>query len=60
MARFPEWGGYAPGWAPVAAISAAYVLLGVVGHAVMRLVAGPAGADRLADRPWAAAVRKEA
>ena len=27
-------------------------LLMLVGHGVMRLVAGPAGADRLARRPW--------
>jgi hypothetical protein len=58
MARFPEWGAYAPGIAPVLAISATYVLLGVLGHGVMRLVAGPARADRLAQRPWNK-VRKE-
>jgi hypothetical protein len=52
MERFPEWGAYAPGVAPVLAISATYVLLGVVGHGVMRLVAGPAKGDRLARRPW--------
>jgi hypothetical protein len=55
MARFPEWGAYAPGAAPVLAIAATYVLLIVVGHGVMRLVAGPARADRLARRPWEAA-----
>jgi hypothetical protein len=55
MERFPEWGAYAPGVAPVLAISATYVLLGVLGHAVMRLVAGPAREDRLARRPWEAA-----
>ena len=49
---FPEWGGYGPGIAPVLAISGVYVLLGVVGHGVMRLVAGPAADDRLARRPW--------
>ncbi len=54
MARFPEWGAYAPGVAPVLAISATYVLLVVLGHGVMRLVAGPARADRLARRPWEA------
>src|SRR4030095_8517994 len=42
MARFPEWGAYAPGFAPVLAISATYVVLVVLGHGVMRLVAGPA------------------
>jgi hypothetical protein len=52
MALFPEWGAYAPGIAPVLAISATYVLVGVVGHGVMRLSAGPARADRLARRPW--------
>jgi hypothetical protein len=31
---FPEWGGYGPGIAPVLAISAGYVLLGIVGHGV--------------------------
>ena len=52
MRQFPEWGSYAPGIAPVLAISAAYVLLVLVGHGVMRLVAGPAREDRLARRPW--------
>jgi hypothetical protein len=55
MRRFPEWGGYGPGVAPVLAISATYVIMVVVGHGVMRLVAGPARADRLARRPWEAA-----
>ena len=48
MRRFPEWGVYAPGMAPILAISATYVGLLVVGHWVMRLVAGPAGKDVLA------------
>lgn len=52
MNRFPEWGAYAPGFAPVLAISATYVVFVVLGHVVMRLVAGPSGADRLAGRPW--------
>jgi len=52
MSRFPEWGSYAPGIAPVLATSAAYVVMVLVGHGVMRLVAGPAGEDRLARRPW--------
>ena len=55
MERFPEWGSYAPGVAPALAISATYVLFGVVGHGVMRLVAGPARGSRLARRPWEAA-----
>jgi len=48
MAAFPECGTYAPGLAPVFAISAAYLILGILGHGTMRLVAGPAAADRLA------------
>jgi hypothetical protein len=48
MAKFPEWGSYGPGYSPALAISAMYVLLGVVGHGLMRLTAGPAAADRLA------------
>jgi hypothetical protein len=55
MERFPEWGSYGPGVAPVLAVSATYLLVGVLGHGVMRLVAGPAAADRLARRPWEAA-----
>ena len=55
MERFPEWGAYGPGVAPVLAISATYVLLLVVGHGVMRLVAGPARGSLLARRPWEAA-----
>ncbi len=49
---FPEWGSDASGIAPVLALSATYVVLFLVGHGVMRLVAGPAGEDRLARRPW--------
>jgi hypothetical protein len=52
MQRFPEWGAYAPGVAPILATSVAYVLLGTVGHATMRLFSGPARDDRLARRPW--------
>jgi hypothetical protein len=52
MSTFPEWGTYAPGFAPMFATSAAYVILGILGHGLMRLVAGPAAADRLARRPW--------
>jgi hypothetical protein len=55
MNRFPEWGAYAPGIAPVLAVSATYVVLVVLGYAVMRGVAGPAHEDRLARRPWDAA-----
>jgi uncharacterized membrane protein len=49
---FPEWGSDGPGIAPVLALSATYVVLVLVGHGVMRLVAGPADEDRLARRPW--------
>lgn len=52
MATFPEWGAYAPGLAPMFAVSAAYIILGVLGHGLMRLIAGPAVADRLARRLW--------
>ncbi len=45
--RFPESGSYARGIAPVLAISVSYVVLVLVGHTVMRLVAGPAREDRL-------------
>ena len=52
-ATFPEWMVFAPGVAPILADSATYVGIVVVGHAVMRLVAGPADEDRLAGRPGA-------
>jgi hypothetical protein len=52
MARFPEWGAYGPGIAPVLAIAATYATMVLLGHGVMRLVAGPARADRLARRFW--------
>ncbi len=55
MARFPEWGAYGPGIAPVFAISATYVIMVVLGYAVMRRVAGPAREDPLARRPWESA-----
>ena len=45
---FPKWMVFAPGIAPILADSVTYVGVVVVGHAVMRLVAGPARADRLA------------
>ena len=52
MATFPEWGYYAPGIAPMLAISVAYVIIGVVGHGMMRVIAGPATADPLVRRLW--------
>ena len=60
MERFPEWGAYGPGGAPVLAISATYVLFLLVGHGVMRLVAGPARGSPLARRPWEAAEQSAA
>lgn len=50
MARFPEWGTYGPGIVPVLAVAATYAVMVLLGHGVMRLVAGPACADRLARR----------
>jgi hypothetical protein len=52
MERFPEWGYYGPGIAPVLAVSAIYIIMLLLGYAVMRLVAGPSDSDRLARRPW--------
>jgi hypothetical protein len=52
MRRYPQWGAYAPGVAPILAISATYVAMLVVGHWAMRVVAGPAGKDALARHPW--------
>lgn len=52
MGRFPEWGFYAPGFAPVIAASATYVIVGILGHGTMWLIAGPASVDPLARRPW--------
>jgi hypothetical protein len=46
-AVFPEWMVFAPGVAPVLADAATYVGIVVIGHAVMRLIAGPSRADRL-------------
>jgi hypothetical protein len=56
-AKFPEWIVYTPGIATILAISAVYVGGLGAGHGVMRLVAGPARADRLARWPWEAAER---
>jgi hypothetical protein len=52
IAMFPEWGYYAPGIAPMLAISVAYIVIGVVGHGLMRVISGPATADPLASRLW--------
>jgi hypothetical protein len=46
-ATFPKWMVFAPGVAPILADAATYVGIVALGHGVMRLVAGPAGEDRL-------------
>ena len=46
-AAFPGWITFAPGIAPILGVSGVYALLVAVGHAVMRLVAGPARSDSL-------------
>ena len=46
-ARFPQWITIAPGVWPVVAIGATYIAEIVLGHAVMRMVAGASGADPL-------------
>jgi len=48
--KYPEWIVFTPGVTPIFADAAAYVGIMVLGHAVMRLVAGPAHQDRLAQR----------
>jgi hypothetical protein len=50
-ATFPEWMVFAPGVAPVLANAATYVGMVALGHAAMRLIAGPSTEDRLARRP---------
>jgi hypothetical protein len=54
LATYPEWGAFAPGVAPVLADAATYIGLVLLGHAVMRLVSGPARGSRLARQPSAA------
>jgi hypothetical protein len=46
-AKFPAWMVFAPGVTPILADAAVYVGIVAIGHAVMRLVAGPAREDRL-------------
>jgi hypothetical protein len=53
-ATFPAWMVFAPGVAPILADAVSYVGIVAIGHAVMRLIAGPARDDRLARRPRAA------
>jgi len=47
-ATFPQWMVFSPGVWPILADALTYVGIIVLGHAVMRLVAGPAREDRLA------------
>ena len=54
VATYPAWGAFAQGVAPVLADAATYVGLVALGHAVMRLVSGPALGSQLARRPSAA------
>lgn len=49
--KYPAWMVFAPGVTPILADAIAYIGIVVLGHAVMRLVAGPSGEDRLARRP---------
>jgi hypothetical protein len=49
-AKYPEWMVFAPGVAPILADAAAYVGIVVIGHAVMRLFAGPSREDRLRNK----------
>jgi hypothetical protein len=51
VAMFPAWMTFAPGIAPILADAAIYALLVLVGHAVMRIVVGPAQGDSLARPP---------
>jgi hypothetical protein len=48
--KFPEWMVFAPGVAPIIADAATYVGSVAIGHAVMRLVAGPSREDRLRNK----------
>ncbi len=48
--KFPAWMVFAPGVAPILADAVAYIGIVAIGHAVMRLVAGPSGADRLRNK----------
>jgi hypothetical protein len=49
-ATFPDWMVFSSGVVPVLADATIYALLVVVGHSVMRLVAGPAQRDSWARR----------
>jgi len=49
-AKFPEWMVFAPGVAPILADGVTYAGIVLIGHAVMRLVGGPAREDRLRNK----------
>jgi hypothetical protein len=49
-AAFPNWIDFTPGITPILADATLYVLLVAVGHASMRMLAGPAQGDSLARR----------
>jgi hypothetical protein len=46
-ATFPKWMVFAPGVAPILADATTYVGMVALGHAVMRVISGPANEDRL-------------
>jgi hypothetical protein len=46
-ANHPQWIEFAPGGAPMIAVGAIYAVIVGVGHALMRLVAGPSRVDSL-------------
>lgn len=50
-ATFPRWMVFAPGIAPILADAATYVGIVAIGHAVMRLIAGPSHEDHLRSEP---------
>jgi hypothetical protein len=54
-ATFPKWMVFAPGVAPILADGATYAGIVILGHAVMRFIAGPASEDQMARRPVEAA-----
>jgi hypothetical protein len=57
-AMFPKWMVFARGVAPILADGATYADIVILGHAVMRLIAGPASEDRLARQPIEATNRR--
>ena len=58
-ATFPEWMTMAGGVPPVLADAATYFGMFALGHAVMRLVAGPSASDPFARRSRRDAISKE-